>query len=66
MSFLLPQLDYTDAGNCSKCFEKRKNVTLAAESCHCSIMFDVNKKFKVKQRFGNCSNSLQNPNKPAY
>lgn len=52
--FLLPnvfspplQLDYTDAGTCNKCFAKRKNVSLAAEQCSCTVMFDVEKLFKV-------------------
>lgn len=52
ISFLLPQLDYTEAGTCNKCFEKRKNVSLAAEPCSCVVMFDVNKRLKVKRRFG--------------
>lgn len=56
-SFLLPpQLDYTDAGTCDKCFEKRKNVSLAAESCTCTIKFDVNKRLKVK--LPQCSEEL--------
>lgn len=59
MSFLLPpQVDYTDAGTCDKCSEKRKNVSLAAEPCSCVVMFDVNKRFKVKRCFGRCSNEL--------
>lgn len=59
MSFLLPpQLDYTDAGTCDKCFEKRKNVSLAAEPCSCTVMVVVNKKLKVKRCFGQCSNEL--------
>lgn len=40
------KLDYTDAGTCDKCFEKRKNVSLAAEGCSCTVMFDVNKRLK--------------------
>lgn len=51
-----PQLDYTDSGTCDKCFEKRKNVSLAAEDCSCTIVFDVDKKLKVKPP--RCSDEL--------
>nr|XP_020465154.1 cell cycle control protein 50A-like [Monopterus albus] len=40
------KLDYTEAGTCDKCFEKRKNVSSAAESCICKVVFLVEKPFK--------------------
>lgn len=67
-SLLPPQLDYTDAGTCDKCFEKRKNVSHAAEPCSCTVVFNIDKRFKVKQHVGPAlewtSNPLQNTNKP--
>lgn len=56
MSFLLPQLDYTEAGTCNKCFEKRKKGSLAGEPCSCTVTFDVKKLFKVRRRFGQHAN----------
>lgn len=57
MSFLVPpQLDYTEAGTCDKCFDKRKNVSLAGEPCSCIVTFAVKKKFKVRWRFGQRAN----------
>lgn len=57
MSFLLPpQLDYTEAGTCDECFAKRKNVSLAGESCSCTVTFAVEKMFKVGWRFGQRAN----------
>lgn len=40
------KLDYTKAGTCDKCFEKRKNVSYAAEPCSCTVLFNIDKKFK--------------------
>ncbi|KAK2905884.1 transmembrane protein 30C [Channa argus] len=33
------KVDYTEAGTCNLCFEKRKNVSSAAESCRCTVAF---------------------------
>lgn len=46
-SILSSQLDYTKAGTCDKCYEKRNNVSKAAESCTCMVVFPVEKAFKV-------------------
>ncbi|XP_071334525.1 transmembrane protein 30C [Trachinotus anak] len=40
------KMDYTEAGTCDKCFEKRKNVSKAGESCSCTVVLSVNKPFK--------------------
>ncbi|XP_044074011.1 transmembrane protein 30C [Siniperca chuatsi] len=40
------KLDYTEAGTCNKCFEKRKNVTNAAQTCSCTVVFPIEKAFK--------------------
>nr|XP_046259073.1 transmembrane protein 30C [Scatophagus argus] len=40
------KLDYTEAGTCNICFEKRKNVNNAAQSCSCTVVFPVEKAFK--------------------
>ncbi|XP_028250053.1 transmembrane protein 30C [Parambassis ranga] len=40
------KLDYTEAGACSKCFEKRKNVSNAAQACSCTVVFSTEKAFK--------------------
>lgn len=57
MSFLLPpQLDYTEAGTCNKCFAKRKDVSLAGEPCNCAVIFTVEKMFKVRWCFGQRAN----------
>ncbi|KAM9850692.1 transmembrane protein 30C [Aulostomus maculatus] len=40
------KLDYTEAGTCNKCFEKRKNVSNAAQSCTCTVVFPIEKAFK--------------------
>lgn len=57
MRFLLPpQLDYTEAGTCNKCFDKRKDVSRAAEPCTCTVRFEVEKMFKVRWRFGQRAN----------
>lgn len=46
-SLLSPQLDYTDAGTCNMCFEKRKNASNAAQTCTCRVILPVEKPFKV-------------------
>lgn len=46
-SLLSPQLDYTDAGTCNICFEKRKNVSNAAQPCSCRVVLPIEKSFKV-------------------
>ncbi|KAM7380303.1 hypothetical protein PAMP_003611 [Pampus punctatissimus] len=40
------KLDYTEAGTCNICFEKRKNVSNAAQDCSCTLVFPVEKAFK--------------------
>lgn len=47
LTLLSFQLDYTEAGTCDKCYEKRKNVSNAAESCSCTVVFAIDKRFKV-------------------
>lgn len=40
------KMDYTEAGTCNKCFEKRKNVSNAAQECSCKVVFELPKRFK--------------------
>ncbi|XP_033843384.1 transmembrane protein 30C [Periophthalmus magnuspinnatus] len=40
------KMDYTKAGTCDLCFEKRKNVSHAAEPCSCTVVFSLEKPFK--------------------
>uniref|UniRef100_H3CB23 Cell cycle control protein n=1 Tax=Tetraodon nigroviridis TaxID=99883 RepID=H3CB23_TETNG len=40
------KLDYTHAGTCDLCYEKRKNVSRAAEPCSCVVTFNVQKRIK--------------------
>ncbi|KAM6978857.1 transmembrane protein 30C [Tautogolabrus adspersus] len=40
------KLDYTEAGTCNVCFEKRKNVSNADQSCSCTMEFSIEKAFK--------------------
>ncbi|XP_040005259.1 transmembrane protein 30C [Xiphias gladius] len=40
------KIDYTEADTCDKCFEKRKNVSNAGESCNCKVEFFLKKPFK--------------------
>lgn len=40
------KLDYTEAGTCNICFEKRKNVSNAAQPCSCTVVFNIEKAFK--------------------
>ncbi|XP_020506878.1 transmembrane protein 30C [Labrus bergylta] len=40
------KLDYTEAGTCDVCFEKRKNVSNAGQSCSCTVEFSIEKAFK--------------------
>ncbi|XP_051259806.1 transmembrane protein 30C [Dicentrarchus labrax] len=40
------KLDYTEAGTCNICFEKRKNVSNAAQTCSCTVVFSIDKRFK--------------------
>ncbi|XP_036964724.1 transmembrane protein 30C [Acanthopagrus latus] len=40
------KLDYTDAGTCNMCFEKRKNASNAAQTCTCRVILPVEKPFK--------------------
>lgn len=51
-----PQMDYTEAGTCDKCFGKRKDVSLAGEPCSCTVTFAVEKMFKVRWRFSQRAN----------
>lgn len=44
---IFSQLDYTKAGTCDKCYEKRNNVSKAAETCTCMVVFAIEKAFKV-------------------
>ncbi|XP_047457897.1 transmembrane protein 30C [Mugil cephalus] len=40
------KMDYTEAGGCYDCFEKRKNVTNAAKPCTCTLLFSIEKPFE--------------------
>uniref|UniRef100_A0A3P8V5N5 Cell cycle control protein n=1 Tax=Cynoglossus semilaevis TaxID=244447 RepID=A0A3P8V5N5_CYNSE len=40
------KLFYTEAKTCAECFEKRENVSLAAEECRCTVTFLIEKAFK--------------------
>ncbi|KAG8000515.1 Cell cycle control protein 50C [Nibea albiflora] len=40
------KMDYTKAGTCDLCYEKRKNASNAAQSCTCKVMFNLQKAFK--------------------
>lgn len=40
------KIDYTETETCDECFEKRKNVSLAAEFCKCTVVFTLEKPFK--------------------
>lgn len=40
------KMDYTEAGTCNKCFEKRKNASNAVQECSCKVVFELGKKFK--------------------
>ncbi|XP_076025903.1 transmembrane protein 30C [Genypterus blacodes] len=40
------KMDYTEAGTCNICYEKRKNVSLASEPCTCKVIFNIEKPFK--------------------
>ncbi|KAF7657259.1 hypothetical protein LDENG_00029480 [Lucifuga dentata] len=40
------KLDYTEAATCKACFEKRKNVSHASETCTCMVVFTIDKAFK--------------------
>ncbi|KAM9347299.1 transmembrane protein 30C [Symphorus nematophorus] len=40
------KLDYTEAGTCNICFEKRKNLSNAAQPCSCLVVFPIEKAFK--------------------
>ncbi|XP_041806277.1 transmembrane protein 30C [Chelmon rostratus] len=40
------KMDYTEAGTCNSCFEKRKNVSKAAETCSCTVVFPIKSAFK--------------------
>ncbi|XP_075962556.1 transmembrane protein 30C [Anarhichas minor] len=40
------KLDYTKAGTCNTCFELRKNVSNAAQTCSCKVEFEIKKAFK--------------------
>lgn len=42
------QLDYTEAETCNKCFEMRKNVSNANETCICTVNFRIDKPFEVR------------------
>ncbi|XP_022053005.1 transmembrane protein 30C [Acanthochromis polyacanthus] len=40
------KMDYTEAGSCDKCFEKRKNASNAVLPCTCKVVFELKNKFK--------------------
>lgn len=40
------KLDYTEAGTCNICFEKRKNVNNSAQPCSCTVVLPVEKTLK--------------------
>ncbi|XP_029315549.1 transmembrane protein 30C [Cottoperca gobio] len=40
------KMDYTEAGTCDKCFEKRKNASNAAQTCSCTVGFNIKKALK--------------------
>ncbi|KAM4609001.1 transmembrane protein 30C [Polymixia lowei] len=40
------KMDYTEAGTCNMCFEKRKNVSNAAQACNCIVVFPIEKAIK--------------------
>ncbi|XP_069563156.1 transmembrane protein 30C [Brachyistius frenatus] len=40
------KLDYTEAGTCDVCFEKRKNVSNAAQTCSCKVVLGIEKAMK--------------------
>ncbi|KAL6101066.1 tmem30a [Pungitius sinensis] len=40
------KLDYTEAGTCITCFEMRKNVSKAADTCKCTLEFQIGETFK--------------------
>ncbi|KAM4558561.1 transmembrane protein 30C [Odontesthes bonariensis] len=40
------KLDYTDTGDCGRCFETRRNVSNAAQECICTLEFSIEKAFK--------------------
>lgn len=38
------KMDYTEAGTCDKCYEKRKDVSKAAQPCDCQVVFAIEEK----------------------
>ncbi|XP_028291115.1 transmembrane protein 30C [Gouania willdenowi] len=40
------KVDYTEAGTCNICLQKRKNVTNGALPCSCTVVFSVEKAFR--------------------
>ncbi|KAJ8410023.1 hypothetical protein AAFF_G00210640 [Aldrovandia affinis] len=40
------KVDYTDAGTCGLCFERRKHRAKALESCNCSVTFSLSESFE--------------------
>lgn len=58
--FVAPQIDYTEAGTCDLCHKKRGNVSLAHESCDCTVVFTLSKAFKVT---GGCSEHTSSTSK---
>lgn len=40
------KMDYTAAGTCDKCFNKRENVSNAAQTCSCTVVLSITKAFK--------------------
>ncbi|XP_014852720.1 PREDICTED: cell cycle control protein 50C-like [Poecilia mexicana] len=40
------KLDYTDLGNCNECFDLRRNVSNAAQTCSCRVEFSIDKSLK--------------------
>lgn len=45
--FCAPQKEYTMAGTCNLCYEKRENMSSAQEECLCMVTFELKTPFKV-------------------
>lgn len=43
-------MDYTQLGTCNRCYRMRENVSLADESCSCTVTFGLDKDFEVTAR----------------
>ncbi|XP_056145521.1 transmembrane protein 30C [Lampris incognitus] len=40
------KMDYTEAGTCDRCFEKRQNVSNALQTCDCQVIFPIENTLK--------------------